>query len=120
MTATDGTVLTYQVVINRAAPPILVTTDAITLLGNGSYQAIVTVTNTGGVAQNVTLVSSSLGSASGTPATVPLGTVPSGGNASTTVVFPSSAGAPGAATVIRITGTYTGGTFGGSARTTLP
>jgi len=37
-----------------------------------------------------------------------------------TLLFPASAGAPGAAAVERYTGIYTGGNFGGSIRATLP
>jgi hypothetical protein len=120
VTATDGAVLTYQVVVKREGPPTLITTNSLTALSDGSYQATVTVSNTGGTAQNVTITNSVLGSVAGSPATAPLGTIAPGGNAVATITFPSSAGAPGAATVIKITGTYTGGTFGGSARTTLP
>jgi hypothetical protein len=36
------------------------------------------------------------------------------------IVFPTSAGLPGAAAVERITGSYTGGTFGGSIRAVIP
>ena len=88
----------------------------------GSYLATVTVTNTGtGTAQNVVLTSAVLGSASGTPGSQPLISIPpSGGIAVATVAFPASAGAPGAAAVEKFTGTYTGGTFGGSFRATLP
>jgi hypothetical protein len=36
------------------------------------------------------------------------------------VNFPASAGAPGASVLSRYTGTYNGGSFGGSFRTVLP
>jgi hypothetical protein len=89
---------------------------------DGSYLATVTVTNTGtGTAQNVALTSAVLGSASGTPGSQPLVSIPpNGGTAVATVAFPASAGAPGASTVVKLTGTYTGGTFGGSSRAVLP
>jgi hypothetical protein len=120
VTAADGAVNTYQIVVTREVAPDLITKSSLTRLGDGSYQATVTVSNNGGTAQNVTITNSALGSTPGTPSSTPLGTIAPGGNAVATITFPSSAGAPGAATVIKITGTYTGGTFGGSARTTLP
>jgi hypothetical protein len=120
VTAVDGAVVTYQVVVTRETPPQLITTTSLAKLGDGSYQATVTVSNSGGTAQNVVLTSSVLGSANGTPATVPLGTIGPGGNAVATISFPASTGASGAKVVEKLTGTYTGGTFGGSFRATLP
>ena len=98
------------------------TTAVLTKLASGGYMAVITVTNVGtGVAQNVDLTGATLGSATGTPLPAMLGTLaPSGGSASATVTFPASAGSSGTATVERFTGTYTGGTFGGSFRATLP
>lgn len=44
-----------------------------------------------------------------------------GASATTTVVFPASAGSPGSAAVERYNGTYAGGgTFGASLRVALP
>ena len=120
VTAADGAVNTYQIVVTREVAPDLITKSSLTRLGDGSYQATVTVSNNGGTAQNVTITNSVLGSTPGTPSPAPLGTIAPGGSAVATVTFPSSAGAPGSPSVIRITGTYTGGTFGGSSRTTLP
>jgi hypothetical protein len=120
VTAVDGAVLTYQVVVTREIPPQLITTSSLVVLEDGSYQATVTVSNTGGTAQDVTLTGSTLGSASGSPTPQSLGTIAPGGSAVGTLTFPSSAGAPGEAIVIRVTGTYTGGTFGGSFRAKLP
>jgi hypothetical protein len=120
VTAADGAVLTYQVVVNRETSPVLITTSTFTKLDDGSYQVIVSVSNTGGTAQNVVLTSSVLGSASGIPATVPLGTIAPGGNAVATVSFPAAAGTSGTKGIEKLTGTYTGGTFGGSFRATLP
>jgi hypothetical protein len=120
VTAVDGAVLTYQVVVTRETPPQLITTSSFAKLGDGSYQATVTVSNSGGTAQNVVLTGSVLGSANGTPATVPLGTIGPGGNAVATISFPASAGVSGTKVIEKLTGTYTGGTFGGSFRATLP
>jgi uncharacterized protein len=106
-------------------PPVqgtvqLVTTAVLTTLNDGSYQATVTVKNNGtGTAQNVTLTGAVLGSANG-PVPAALGDIQPGASASVMIVFPASAGTPGTAAVERFTGTYTGGTFGGSIRTAIP
>ena len=100
----------------------LITTTSLALQNDGSYLGTVTVTNKGtGTAKNVVLTSAVLGSASGTPGSQPLVSIPpNGGVAVATVAFPASAGAPNSASVVKLAGTYTGGTFGGSSRVTLP
>jgi polygalacturonase len=98
----------------------LTATAVLSNTGSG-YQAVVTVTNSGnGTAQNVTLTAATLGAASGAVVPASLGTLASGGSASVTLTFPASAGTPGGGVVEKLTGTYTGGTFGGSFRATLP
>jgi hypothetical protein len=112
--------------IATATVPILVGTVTITTTGAlskiaGGYQMVVTVKNSGNVtAPNVQLALATLGSASGSSLPASLGDIPSGGEASVTLTFPSSAGADGAGAVEKFSGTYTGGTFGGSFRATLP
>ena len=109
-----------------SVPPIpgtvqLITTAILTKI-TGGYQAMVTVKNNGtGTAQNVQLTGATLGSANGAAVPQSLGDIaPGGGSAVTTVTFPSTAGASGAATAERYTGSYTGGSFGGSIRAVLP
>lgn len=99
----------------------LITTAVLSKTGDG-YQAVVTVKNNGaGTAQNVQLTSASLGAAAGTGLPASLGNISHGGGIATvTLTFPASAGADGAAVVEKLTGAYTGGTFGGSFRATLP
>jgi hypothetical protein len=81
----------------------------------------VTVKNNGtGTAQDVALTSATLGGAPGSIISMSLGDIQPGASAIATVAFPSSAGTPGSAAVERYTGTYTGGSFGGSFRVTLP
>jgi hypothetical protein len=112
--------------IATAQVPILVGTVTITASGALSkiadgYQMVVTVKNSGNAtASNVQLTGATLGSApgSGTPAS--LGDIAGGSSASVTLTFPSSAGADGAGVVERLSGTYNGGTFGGSFRAILP
>jgi hypothetical protein len=112
--------------IATASVPILVGTAPLTTTGvlskiAGGYQMVVTVTNAGNVtAPNVQLTSAMLGSASGATMPASLGDIASGGSASVTLTFPSSAGADGAGVVERLSGTYNGGTFGGSFRAILP
>jgi hypothetical protein len=87
----------------------------------GGYQMVVTVTNSGNVtAPNVQLTVATLGAASGTVIPASFGSIANGASASVTLTFPSSAGADGAGVVEKLTGTYTGGTFGGSFRAVLP
>jgi len=125
VTATQAGNATYN-----AAPPVtqtilvgsvqLTPSAVITKVGS-SYQAIVTVKNTGNVAApNVQLTVATLGAASGSSLPASFGNIAGGGSATMTITFPASAGASGTAVVERLTGTYTGGTFGGSFRVTLP
>ena len=119
-----GTVALCNLVIDT--PPTqgtvqLVTTAVLNQLGDGTYEATITVKNNGtGTAPAVQLTGATLGSAAGSPLPVALGDIQPGASAITAVVFPSSAGAPGTAAAERYTGTYTGGSFGGSIRATLP
>ena len=99
----------------------LVVTSSTLITAGGGYQTAVTVKNNGtGTAQNVTLTGALLGSASGSPLPAVLGDVQPGASASVMIVFPASAGIPGSAAVERVSGTYTGGTFGGSIRAVIP
>jgi hypothetical protein len=115
---------TYTVA--TASVPILVGTVTMTTTGalskiTGGYQLVVTVKNSGNVtASNVQLTLATLGAASGATIPASLGDITSGGSASVTLTFLSSAGADGAAVAERLSGTYTGGSFGGSFRATLP
>jgi predicted extracellular nuclease len=85
------------------------------------YQVAVKVTNSGtGTAQNVVLTSATLGSAPGSPLSANLGDLQPGGSTVLMLSFPSSAGALGSTTVEKFAGTYTGGSFGGNLRATLP
>jgi hypothetical protein len=99
----------------------LTTSAQLLPLGDGSYQAVVTVTNNGtGTAQSVQITGATLGSVTGTTLPVLLGDIQPGASAIAPVAFSSSAGVPGALVLERYTGIYTGGSFGGSFRVTLP
>ncbi|HSU31684.1 MAG TPA: hypothetical protein VLJ11_10650 [Bryobacteraceae bacterium] len=112
--------------IATASVPILVGTVTITTTGAlskvaGGYQMVVTIKNSGNVtAPNVQLTQATLGGATGGTIPASIGDIASGGSASVTLTFPSSAGADGATVAQRLSGTYNGGTFGGSFRATLP
>jgi hypothetical protein len=99
----------------------LTTSAQLLPLGDGSYQAVVTVTNNGtGTAQDVVISGATLGSAAGSTLPVSLGNIQPGAAAIAPVAFPSSAGTPGSLALERYTGTYTGGSFGGTFRITFP
>ena len=105
-----------------AGTATLVTTSSLARHPDGSYVATVVVTNRRhqGHVQNLQLTGATLGAASGTGLPVGIGNIGPNGQATVTVAFPASAGAPGTNGVEKLTGTYTGGTFGGSYRITLP
>jgi hypothetical protein len=90
--------------------------------GTGSVVvATLTIADTGGTAaQNVTLTSAKIGTTSGTPIPLALGTVNAGGSIQGTITFPAAVGVSGAAGVLSLAGTYTGGTISSSARIVLP
>jgi len=123
--AMTGTTYTNYT-IATASVPILVGTASLRTTGllskiAGGYQLVVIVKNTGTVtAPNVELTQATLGAASGSTIPASLGDIARDASASVTLTFPSSAGAGGAEVVQKLTGTYTGGTFGGSFRTVLP
>jgi hypothetical protein len=97
------------------------TKSTLLLSGDGSYQALVSVTNNGtGTAQDVQITGATLGSAAGTALPVAVGNVQPGASAVVPVAFPADAGSPGTLTAERFTGTYTGGTWGASFRATFP
>jgi hypothetical protein len=98
------------------------TTTAMLSKISGSYQATVTITNTGSAtAANVQIVSATLGSATATTLPVSLGSIAgNGGSAMMVLTFPSSAGADGTGVIERYSGTYTGGTFSAGIRAALP
>ena len=112
----DGTLTVLE------APTVTLTTTATLSKVAGGYQAVVKVTNTGtAAASNVWLTTATLGPAAGATLPASLGTIPgSGGWASVTLTFPSSAGNDGTTVAEKLAGTYTGGSFSASIRALLP
>jgi uncharacterized repeat protein (TIGR01451 family) len=111
-------------VTSASGPATLVITRTLTR-ESGTNDVLVTLTlaNTGGsAATSVQLTSGKIGSANTTtslPASIP--DIAAGGSQSITVRFAAgSVGSAGSAAVLSYAGTYTGGTFGGSSRITLP
>ena len=114
---------------NSIAAPLTVTNGTVNLMAIGSlsgnaatgYHVAVKVTNAGsGLAQNVVLTGVAVGAATGTPVPQSLGDILPGASVTVNVDVPSAAGADGLRVLEKVAGTYTGGTFGGSARVTLP
>ncbi len=105
-----------------AGSVVLAETATVQMLASGSYEAVVTISNTGkGTAQLVMMTAATLGgTASVQTLPVALPDIAPGGSISTLFDFPASAGAPGSASALQFAGTYSGGNFGGSTRLTLP
>ena len=82
----------------------------------------ITVANSGGApATAVRVTSAKIGLISTTtvlPASMP--DIPAGGSSTTVVRFPGPVGPADARVVLAVIGTYSGGSFGGSARMNLP
>jgi hypothetical protein len=98
----------------------LLTSVVVTATSTG-YSETVTVTNKGtAVAPSVLITLATLGSAAGSTLPALLGDLRSNQSASVTLTFPASAGAANFSTIAHVAGSYSGGTFGGGLRTTLP
>lgn len=88
----------------------------------GAYTANVTLKNTGSLtAPNVRVTASTLGAAAtNTPLPLGLGSLAAGSALTTSLTYPGSAGASGTVVTLKVSGTFTGGTFTGSLKVTLP
>jgi sugar lactone lactonase YvrE len=100
----------------------LVVTASLAKLSGGGFQATVLVTNNGtAAAVNAQIGAATLGAASGSPLPGNLGTIAAGGGSAQVVLtFPASAGVSGGTVVQKYSGAFTGGTFAGTFRVTLP
>ena len=98
----------------------LQTSMALTTTGAG-YSETLTVTNKGtAVAPSVLVTAATIGATAGATLPALLGDLQPNQAASVTLTFPASAGADNTRTAERVGGTYSGGTFGATLRTTLP
>jgi sugar lactone lactonase YvrE len=106
--------------VTPALPVNLIVTRILSRSG-GNVVATITIANAGTTAvTNVTLTSVKIGANLAAPLPVVVGTINPGATATVAVTVPGSVGAPGAASTLTVSGTYTGGSFGSSARITLP
>lgn len=98
----------------------IVVTAKLTKNTNGTYAAALTVKNNGtGTAQTVRYTLGSLGGIA--PSSLPSpGDLLPGAIKASTMTFPATAGSSGTATVLRVGGTYVGGSFATSVRVVLP
>jgi probable HAF family extracellular repeat protein len=105
----------------KATGPILTTTIG-TMTRTTVISVPMIVTNSGNASADAVTVTSAELNDLDTTTTLPivLGTIAVGGKASTTLAFPTTAGASGKKKLLTIKGTYTGGTFSFSATETLP
>jgi len=105
-----------------SSPASLVVTRSLARL-SGQVVVTLTIANNGGAdAQNVILTGVKIPStgANGTPLPQSLGTIPAGGSVSAVVNFPGTVGAAGTASTLSVAGTFSDGSFGSTARITLP
>lgn len=118
----DGIVGYLAVPAVVAGPPQLTSTSSFSRLPDGSYQLSLTVANSGTGPAPAAQISAAVVGSTATTTALPLnlGDIAAGGSSVVVLSFPASAGASGSRVVERLTGTYTGGTFGGSLRTALP
>ena len=115
-----STSIAAPLVVSQGTPNLLAT-STLSALSGGGYVTTVTVTNTGtGIALNVVLTAVTIGGVQATPLPQSLGSLQPNATVTTTVTLPATSGAEGARAVEGITGTYTGGSFGGSLRVILP
>ena len=88
----------------------------------GVYTATITLKNVGYIAApNVTLKKATLGAAATTTALpANIGSLAAGASGGTSLSFPGSAGASGTVVALKVSGTFSGGTFTGTLKVTLP
>lgn len=107
--------------------PILLTTLKFTQASltrnsaDNSIKVVVTLMNQGFLDAQITTVSSAtLNGEAATNLNQSVGTVPAGGKATATLVFPGTAGTHGQRLMLQIGGTFTGGTFSGNLKVVIP
>jgi hypothetical protein len=100
----------------------IILTRTLTRDGSGDIVVNISLANAGNVdAQNVTLTTAKIGSTSGAPLPISVGTIPAGNVAVVgAVTIPGSAGPSGALVTLTLGGTYTGGSFIAGGRVYLP
>ena len=113
---------TNAITVNAASTTgtALVATEDLSRSG-GAVNVQVTVANTGSVAvSNAVLTAVKVGGVAAVGVPVAIGTIAAGATAVVTVAEPGTVGVSGAASSVAVSGTYAGGSFGGSGRVALP
>jgi uncharacterized repeat protein (TIGR01451 family) len=106
---------------NAGPAQISVASASVTRVG-GNLVAQITLSNIGGSpAQNLQVSASQVGSASTTTSPLPgIASLAPGASTTITLTYPGTAGNTGAAVFLRVSGSFTGGTFSSNRRVTLP
>ena len=88
----------------------------------GTFTANLTLKNVGyNAAPNVTVTKATLNAVNTTTALpVSVGSIASGSSGNASLTFPASAGTSGSVVALKVSGKFTGGTFSGSLKVTLP
>ena len=122
-TANASVLINVIPISSGGSPANLVTTSVLTRDSNtGQIVVTITIANAGGTtapAVQITAVSIA-GTQTTTVVPIALGNVAPGAQVQTVVRIPGTAGVSGARSTLTISGTVTGGTFGGTTRVTLP
>ncbi|HWR17222.1 MAG TPA: hypothetical protein VN577_20505 [Terriglobales bacterium] len=96
-------------------------TAVLTKNTNGTYRAALTVKNNGtATVRAIRVTAATLGGVSATGNLPSPGDLLPGSIKATTLTFPATAGTSGTPSVLRIMGTYTGGSFSNSLRVVIP
>jgi len=120
--AIDNIVIRNAVAVAQSSIPLTLTESLARDATTNEIVATISATNTSGSpVKGVQIDSVVLGTASTTSALpVVLGDLGAGQSVIALVRFPGSAGAAGTSSVLRLTGSYKGGTFAGSFPVTVP
>jgi hypothetical protein len=117
----DNVVVRNVVAVTQLPVSLTVTPAMARDPSTNQWIATLTVNNRGGTtARNVRLTTATLGGTIAIPPLPSLGTIRPGDSAVATVRFPAAAGTAGATSVLRVSGVFSGGTFGSSFRVVLP
>jgi len=112
-----------QINVTAGGPATLISTSTLAR-ESGTNNVIVTIriANTGGSPATAVLVNTARIGATSALTSLPasVSNIPAGGSSVVTLAFPASVGAKGARPVLSVSGTFSGGSFGQSARVILP
>ena len=119
-TATSSNSITVNPAGSPSSPANLITTQLLMRSGDSLLIQLM-IANTGGAsASNVVLTDVKVGADLAMPLPLIIGTIAGGASTQVTLEVPGFVGVSGAASSVAVSGTYTGATFGASARVRLP